>query len=149
MPLRSGCRSSRERWLRILVCCWGYGNSGRLGYGTADNVGDDETPGSVGSVPLDGNVEQITLGLAHTCALMDSRDVYCWGRGAFGAPGYGNASNLQSPRDAPVKLDGPIASLGAGVEHTCAVIEDGTARCWGRGAQGRLGTGGIANVGLG
>jgi hypothetical protein len=31
--------------------CWGR-NSGILGYGTLDLVGDDETPASVGDVPL-------------------------------------------------------------------------------------------------
>lgn len=32
------------------VCCWGLANTGQLGYGNTNNVGDDETPGSVGTV---------------------------------------------------------------------------------------------------
>lgn len=32
--------------------CWGSGSSGRLGYGTTDDIGDDETPSTVGDIPL-------------------------------------------------------------------------------------------------
>ena len=32
--------------------CWGNGGEGRLGYGNTNNVGDSETPNSVGDVPL-------------------------------------------------------------------------------------------------
>lgn len=31
--------------------CWGYGEGGRLGYGNATSIGDDELPSSVGPVP--------------------------------------------------------------------------------------------------
>ncbi len=34
------------------VRCWGRGTSGQLGYGNEDNVGDDETPESVGATPV-------------------------------------------------------------------------------------------------
>jgi uncharacterized repeat protein (TIGR01451 family) len=36
------------------VRCWGAGFYGRLGYGNTTNIGDDETPGSVGPVSLGG-----------------------------------------------------------------------------------------------
>ena len=32
--------------------CWGYAAEGRLGYGNLENIGDDETPASVGDVPV-------------------------------------------------------------------------------------------------
>jgi alpha-tubulin suppressor-like RCC1 family protein len=34
------------------VVCWGTGNAGRLGYGDVADIGDDETPASVGAVQL-------------------------------------------------------------------------------------------------
>jgi hypothetical protein len=34
------------------VRCWGQAGEGRLGYGNLDFIGDDETPSSVGDVPL-------------------------------------------------------------------------------------------------
>lgn len=36
-----------------------------------------------------------------------------------------------------------VVSLAAGVEHTCAVISDGTVRCWGDNTDGKLGIGTI------
>jgi alpha-tubulin suppressor-like RCC1 family protein len=33
--------------------CWGSNEHGELGYGIPENVGDDETPASVGDVPID------------------------------------------------------------------------------------------------
>lgn len=32
--------------------CWGFGGSGRLGYGNTDSIGDDETPDTAGPVDL-------------------------------------------------------------------------------------------------
>ena len=49
----------------------------------------------------------------------------------------------------PVDL-GPNAeatAVAAGVDHTCARLADGSVRCWGKGADGRLGLCGTANVG--
>ena len=34
------------------VRCWGTGSSGRLGYGTGVDIGDNEDPASAGDVPL-------------------------------------------------------------------------------------------------
>jgi alpha-tubulin suppressor-like RCC1 family protein len=33
--------------------CWGYGLSGQLGHGNTNDIGDDETPGSVGPIVFD------------------------------------------------------------------------------------------------
>ena len=32
--------------------CWGFGDSGRLGYANTNTIGDNETPGSIGTVDL-------------------------------------------------------------------------------------------------
>ena len=36
-----------------------------------------------------------------------------------------------------------VLSIAAGGDHTCAVISDGTVRCWGNNSEGRLGDGKI------
>jgi alpha-tubulin suppressor-like RCC1 family protein len=35
--------------------CWGWGSGGKLALGNTEDIGDDETPASVGSVPLFAN----------------------------------------------------------------------------------------------
>jgi alpha-tubulin suppressor-like RCC1 family protein len=59
--------------------CWGSGYSGQLGYGNVQSIGDDEHPASAGDVPVGGDVQQVTAGSAHTCALLSGGTVRCWG----------------------------------------------------------------------
>ena len=67
------------------VRCWGVGftyfGSGHLGYGNTLQIGDDETPGSVGPVDLGAGrtARAITAGENHTCAILDTGQVRCWG----------------------------------------------------------------------
>jgi alpha-tubulin suppressor-like RCC1 family protein len=135
------------------VRCWGQGSQGALGYGNADTIGDDETPSAAGDVPVGANVTQITTGFFHTCALTESGTVRCWGRGANGRLGYGNSSwyGLQ-PATTPavigdVDLGGTAVQIAAGSAHTCALLDDGSVKCWGSGALGQLGYGNTNDIG--
>jgi alpha-tubulin suppressor-like RCC1 family protein len=57
----------------LSIRCWGAGDSGQLGYGTTDHVGDTETPASRPAVPLaDFSRIDIVAGGFHTCALIDN-----------------------------------------------------------------------------
>jgi alpha-tubulin suppressor-like RCC1 family protein len=136
------------------VRCWGYGANGQLGYGNPNNVGDDETPVSAGPVNLGPGrtAMAISAGDYHTCALLDDGTVRCWGYGAEGRLGYGNANNV-GVTDTPASV-GPVdlgaghtaKAISAGGAHTCAILDDGSVRCWGFGFDGRLGYGSSANV---
>lgn len=68
------------------VRCWGEGASGQLGYGNTNNIGDNETPGSVGPVNLGAGrtAMEVSAGGSHTCALLDDDTVRCWGLGSSG-----------------------------------------------------------------
>jgi len=134
------------------VRCWGYGASGQLGYGTKDTIGDDETPASVSPVSFGAGrtATAITAGDYHTCALLDDGSVRCWGYGGDGRLGYANTNDVLSPRSAgPVDL-GPgrtATAISAGGAHTCALLDDGSVRCWGYGGDGRLGYGNHESIG--
>lgn len=65
------------------VRCWGVGREGQLGYGDRVTVGKDQTPAQAGDVHLEGRAIQISASRTHTCALLESGEVECWGR-AFG-----------------------------------------------------------------
>ena len=137
------------------VRCWGYGFDGRLGYGSTDSVGDDEPPGSVAPVDLGSGrtATAISAGGDHTCAILDGGGVRCWGFGGAGQLGYGNTDTIGD--DEPPGLVGPVdlgtgrtaIAIGAGGDHTCAILDNGSVRCWGFGAHGQLGSGTTSNVG--
>ena len=133
------------------VRCWGAGNNGALGYGNADTVGDDESPADAGNVPIGGRVVALTAGWYHTCALLDTGNVRCWGRGNNGRLGYGTQAWVginNTPADVgDVPLGTPVTEIAAGLAHTCARLTDGTARCWGWGGLGQLGTASTENIG--
>ena len=145
------------------VLCWGFGGDGRLGYGNTSNIGDKQTPGSVGPVSLGGAAKAITAGGAHTCAILNDGSVRCWGfggayqmnSGGDGRLGYGNTSNVgDTPATTPDK-EGPVylgtgrtaVAISAGNSHTCAILDNGDVLCWGFGADGRLGYGDTNAVG--
>jgi len=115
------------------VRCWGWGSEGALGYGTTQNVGDDETPASVGDVPLGARARQIATGAYHTCALLEDQRVRCWGSQLL----LGSQSSEQIGDDEPasealdVELGGPAITIGVGVSQSCALLEGGAVRCWG------------------
>jgi len=133
------------------VRCWGRGAQGQLGYGNTNYIGEDELPDSVGPVDVGGTVTHLTAGFAHTCALLDTGEVRCWGQALFGGIGSGSLQNIgddELPSSVPpVDVGGPVVQLASGNDHTCAVLDTGAVRCWGLGAQGRLGYGAIDNIG--
>ncbi|MEM9488883.1 MAG: hypothetical protein AAGC55_07045, partial [Myxococcota bacterium] len=76
------------------VTCWGNNNSGEMGYGHTDVIGDDELPASAGLVDLGGPAVQIAAGSLWACALMATGDVRCWGNNFYGNLGYGHNDNV-------------------------------------------------------
>lgn len=133
------------------VRCWGAGANGKLGYAGTDTIGDDEVPMVVGDVDIGGSAVQVVTGLHHTCALLEGGDVRCWGSNEDGAIGTANFMDVginETPGSLPpVDIGGPVVALAAGSRHTCAILEGGNVRCWGRGEHGRLGYGNIGQVG--
>lgn len=137
------------------VRCWGGGSSGQLGYSSTANVGD--TPATsilnAGDVPVGGNVTQISAGLNHVCALLVGGTVRCWGAGTNGQLGYNGTANVGDSSGSAimvagdVPLGGTAVFIGAGRIHTCAVLTTGAVRCWGDGANGKLGYNATAAVG--
>lgn len=82
---------------------------------------------------------QLASGIFHSCALLRSGEVYCWGDNSSGAIGQGN---LGGPILAPtlVALPGPATFVSAGGLHSCAVVNRDV-YCWGAGDAGKLGNG--------
>jgi alpha-tubulin suppressor-like RCC1 family protein len=116
--------------------CWGDQRSGRLGYPGSDGVGCEAEPVyAAGALDLPGTLSQLALGSAHSCALLTSGDVYCFGSGSSGQLGYGSTDTIgdDEPIDAggPVSLGGKAVYIAAGSLSSCAVLSGGDVRCWG------------------
>ncbi len=128
--------------------CWGYGNYGQLGLGTTDTVGDDEQPSAAPVVPVGGPVSQVAVGERHTCALLESGGVRCWGQS--GDTGAVDTIGDDEPASAAPLVALPagrnVRQLIAGSMFSCALLDDGTVRCWGSGSAGRLGNGSTADA---
>lgn len=126
------------------VLCWGANDEGQLGDGTMTGR---STPAAVLGI---GDAVELALGGAHTCIRRSDGSVACWGRGDEGQ--LGNDDPTSSPSPVVVAnlatAVGPnlanVISLTAGDGHTCAVLADGTATCWGAGSSGQLGWGSLA-----
>jgi len=133
------------------VRCWGYNAYGQLGYGNTLHIGDNEHPYTAGNVNLVGNAIQIATGSWHTCALLDSGFVRCWGRNNYGQLGYGTTDNVGDGEAVAsygyVNLGGRATKISAGAYHTCALLSTGKVRCWGLNGNGQLGYGHTNNIG--
>lgn len=71
---------------------------------------------------------------------VSTTSVACWGQNSFGQLGTGNTTPHNRPRWVSGLPAGPKA-VATGANHTCALIADGTVRCWGRNNVGQLGDG--------
>jgi alpha-tubulin suppressor-like RCC1 family protein len=78
----------------------------------------------VSAAPLDP-VQQIGAGFKHTCALVSSGAVYCWGAAKL------NGSDLISPSATRVNGLENVKSISVGIGETCAIDRTDHAWCWG------------------
>jgi alpha-tubulin suppressor-like RCC1 family protein len=138
--------------------CWGTNGVGQLGLGDTANRGS--TPASMGNglpaVAL-GTNRTIYSGLGsvisaastHVCAVLDNKQVKCWGSGANGKLGLGDTTNRGDGPDEmgdnlpPVNLGtGKLAlQVSTGQFHSCARLSTGEVKCWGDNSVGALGLG--------
>ncbi len=83
------------------VRCWGQNEFGQLGYGNTEIIGNNEVPSSVPVVNVGGTVTRLVAGQEHTCALLTTGDVRCWGAGFNGRLGYGGGHIRIGDDEAP------------------------------------------------
>jgi alpha-tubulin suppressor-like RCC1 family protein len=114
------------------VKCWGLNANGQLGNGTTTN---SSIPGTVSG--LSSDVNAVTAGSSHSCAVLTTGAVKCWGLNSSGQLG----DNSTTQRLAPVDVTGlsGVRAMTAGQSHTCALLRTGAVKCWGSG--GRTGDG--------
>lgn len=115
------------------VWCWGSNSEGELG-NPAHLGGASFTPVLAASVASPAG---LVAGGGHTCALLASGRVECWGRNDYGQLGDGDF--LSTTASVPVSGLTAAEDVAAGVVHGCAVAAGGAVRCWGINNSGQLG----------
>lgn len=84
----------------------------------------------------------VYAGGAHSCGLTETGRAYCWGSDAFGKLGRGVVrwwTSAAAP--GPVVGDQRFIQLALSGDHTCGLVADGSAWCWGYNLYGQLGNG--------
>ena len=117
------------------VQCWGRNDSGQLGNGT-----NNDSDIAVHVQGIDIPATALALGAVHSCVLLETSSVRCWGNNENGQLGNGTNQNSSVPVDVQGLTDN-IVQLAAGSVFTCALSEDGKLYCWGDGSNGRFGDG--------
>lgn len=114
--------------------CWGSNSSGQLGDETTINR---LSPVSIIAV---SDVELLTLGSEHTCAVLTDANVKCWGE-----EDHGRLGDLVTQAVVPTSIDSlnglGITQIEAGRYFGCAMLNDGTVKCWGANYWDQLGDG--------
>jgi alpha-tubulin suppressor-like RCC1 family protein len=156
----AGMRHSCALLQDLRLECWGDNSAGQLGVGRQGYIPFYELEHvelrQAGAIAA----RAVTAGANHTCALLTTGAVTCWGINAFGALGQGHAAGFQAGPTVEEPLvtvdlgrDGESAlralDLSAGVDFTCAVLEDESIKCWGANGSGQLGLGTAADTGVG
>ncbi|MEZ5101095.1 MAG: hypothetical protein R3C15_15115 [Thermoleophilia bacterium] len=121
------------------IACWGDDSEGQVGNGPGPTT--EPTP-VLASLPVGRTAQQVSTGDVHTCALLDDGAIACWGSDSNGR--LGNGAPLANT-DEPVLVTLPVGRLATAVSvgdsHSCAILDDGSLRCWGSDFDGQLGDG--------
>jgi alpha-tubulin suppressor-like RCC1 family protein len=121
--------------------CWGANSYGNLGNGNYTNQGSPvQVTGLTSGVTSIATDADNYYSNRHACAVHNGA-AKCWGDNSNGQLGNGvtgGSSNV------PVQVTGlasGVLSVAVSMWHSCAVLIDGTMKCWGNNSHGQLGDG--------
>ena len=83
----------------------------------------------------------VSAGSRHTCALLESEQVYCWGLDDQGQLGRGQANPTPQLTPGLVQGLGPVTYVSVDGALSCALGVDRRVYCWGSNSSGQLGRG--------
>ena len=121
------------------VSCWGQSDLGELGTNADPSSDHSALPVRIAGIT---DAIAVSAGLYHVCALHESGEVSCWGSGHLGQLGT-DGIVTDGYSTAPVRTSGvsDATAISAGLNHTCALHQNGEVTCWGSNIFGQLGSG--------
>jgi hypothetical protein len=138
--------------------CWGENIYGELGQYDHDHRGDqpNEMGDNLPPVQLQGVARFVAAGKFETCVILEDGSLKTLGAKDHGKLGLGMTQDHGHHAESPGEVL-PAVNLGtgrtakmvaSGGDHTCAVLDDGSVKCWGSNASGELGLGDSLDRGL-
>ena len=108
------------------VSCWGRGSNGQLGNG---GTSEKSTPTLTSSLGTGRTAVAISSGEYHTCAILDTGQVSCWGLNSDGQLGNGGTTNKNTPTLTSSLGPGRTAvAISSGYGHTAPSLTTGVFR---------------------
>ena len=141
------------------VKCWGDNTNGQLGQGNTIAFGDGSgnAMSSLAAIDLGTTtaVSNIAVGNNFSCALFADGKVKCWGKNNVGQLGLSVADDRG---DGASEMGTSLPFIDLGINKTataitaadssaCAILNDGTVKCWGSNTNGELGQGNTDAIG--
>ena len=114
----------------------------RAGTGTVTAHAELATTSVEVRMVMDGPLQALAGGAAHTCGLSAAGRVYCWGRDVSGELGYTQGGEGGTAVRLPT--DQTFVAIASRDRHTCALTSAGAAWCWGLDGYGQLGQAGVS-----
>lgn len=126
------------------VRCWGSHSLDQLGNTGLITGSSSSTPVTVSGL---ANAVSIEAGTNHTCAVINTGIVSCWGDNIAGQlGGFWTLEatiplSFRTTSETPISVSGISGAAGAaaGFVHSCAVLSTGSLFCWGDNSNGQLG----------
>ena len=121
--------------------CWGRNNYGQIGNGgIIQSDARYSTPQNV-DLGTGRTAVSVETSYSHTCAILDDGSLKCWGNNGVGQLGIASTTNQNTPQTVNLGTGRTAISLGIGYYSTCAILDDGSLKCWGSNNYGALGIG--------
>ena len=97
----------------------------------------EPTPGDIGSTAS----SNLAMGDDHSCAIYDGGSIMCSGLNSDGRLGDGTTTTSNIPVAVSLPAGGTAKVVATGDEHTCAILDNDSAMCWGENNYGQVGNG--------
>lgn len=122
----------------ISTWCWGDNTYNQIGQNTKENK--NPQPVRVAGLPSE-KIIQFGLGMHHSCVLLASGHIWCWGVNSSGMLGSGDIVSYKFPVEV-MDVGKTFVDISVFSNHSCAIASDRSLWCWGGNTHGALGNGG-------
>lgn len=116
------------------IKCWGGNSYGQLGNGSG---APSYTPVTVSNI--NGTATFLSANESHSCAVLTNGKIKCWGSNTLGELGMGGTQPAYSGTPVLVSLITNATQVSTMSHGTCALLTNGTVKCWGSNNLGQLG----------